>query len=77
MKKAACRGKAPNNARRPEGELLEDPWFPERGQTDLANEAMTACFHCPVRKECRDYRKRTGSTYGIWAGEYADNKGGK
>lgn len=75
MKQAACRGKAPSNGTTTED--LEDPWFPERGQVELANEAMTVCFFCPVRSDCRDYRKRTGSTYGIWAGEYHENKGGK
>nr|DAK84380.1 MAG TPA: Transcriptional regulator [Caudoviricetes sp.] len=24
---------------------------------------------CPVRVECQDYRKRTGSTDGIWGGK--------
>jgi hypothetical protein len=77
MSQAACRGKAPNNKGKPDTELLEDPWFPERGQTALANEAMTVCFFCPVRVECRAYRKHTGSSHGIWAGEYQENKGGK
>ncbi len=64
MKDAACRGKAPSSPDEP------DPFFPERGQAKLGNDAIITCFRCPVRAECDDYRKRTGSDYGIWAGRF-------
>jgi hypothetical protein len=44
-----------------------DPFFPGKGQTADANPAIRACFVCPVRAECDDYRKRTGSRDGVWA----------
>jgi hypothetical protein len=27
------------------------------------------CFGCEVRKECDEYREKTGSDFGIWAGK--------
>lgn len=36
----------------------------------MGNEATMTCFVCPVKKECREYRKATNSQYGIWAGTW-------
>lgn len=59
MTEAACRD-------------IENPdiFFPEKAQAEVGNEAIMVCFTCPVRAECDDYRKRTGSAYGIWSGKY-------
>lgn len=64
MKRAACLGKAPNKRENPDE---PDPWFPAKGETP--NNGRAACFICPVRAECKDYRLRTESEYGMWAGE--------
>lgn len=45
-------------------------FFPEKGQSQRGNDAILTCFSCPVRSDCRDYRQRTNTNYGIWAGEY-------
>jgi hypothetical protein len=66
MDRANCAGMAPSD-----GDTEPDVFFPERGQAILGNEAILACFNCPVRAECKDYKARTGSDYGIWAGEYS------
>lgn len=29
------------------------------------------CFQCTVRKECKEWKIESGSTDGIWAGEYS------
>lgn len=64
MKRAACAGKAPNIRENPEA---TDPWFPGKGQS--LSTGKIACFTCHVRAECADYRDRTGSNHGMWAGE--------
>lgn len=64
MKRANCAGKAPNVRQDPEA---RDPWFPGKGHS--LNEGKIACFTCPVRDECADYRHRTKSSYGMWAGQ--------
>lgn len=65
MTRANCRGKAPTDARtNPDS---RDPWFPGKGHS--LNVGKIECFTCPVRAECADYRDRTGSTHGMWAGE--------
>lgn len=64
MKRANCAGKAPNLRKNPEA---KDPWFPGKGESP--NEAKIACFTCEVRAECKDYKQRTGSAHGVWAGE--------
>lgn len=66
MEQAACRDMAPSD-----GETEPDIFFPERGQTVLGNKAIMTCFTCPVRVECKEYRKRTDTEYGIWAGEWS------
>ena len=62
MTKAKCAGKAPNKRIHPEE---PDLWFPAKGESP--NPGKIFCFTCPVRKECDDYRLRTGSE-GMWAG---------
>jgi hypothetical protein len=57
-----------------DGEIEPDKFFPERGHTAVANEAILACFGCKVRKQCDDYKERTGTEYGIWAGEFTERK---
>ena len=64
MKRAACSGQAPNVRKNPDA---RDPWFPGKGHS--LNTGKIKCFTCPVRAECEDYRKRTGSKYGMWAGK--------
>lgn len=63
MENAACAGHAPN-AR--EGE--PDPWFPERGQAHVRKAGEEICRSCPVMFECIEYRDRTNTRYGMWAG---------
>lgn len=64
MKRASCAGQAPNLKQDPEA---RDPWFPGKGHS--LNAGKIVCFTCGVRAECEDYRVRTGSTYGMWAGK--------
>jgi len=64
MREANCLGKAPNLRDDPDA---KDPWFPRKGESP--NGGKVFCFTCPVRPECKDYRKRTGSDYGMWGGE--------
>lgn len=66
MEQAACSGMAPED-----GSREPDVFFPEVGQAILGNKAIITCFDCPVREECKDYKARTGTEYGIWAGEFS------
>ena len=66
MKRAKCAGKAPNVRQDPDA---RDPWFPGKGHS--LNTGKIVCFTCPVRAECEDYKVRTGSTHGMWAGRMA------
>lgn len=68
MLDAACAGMIPDG---PNG---ADPFFPEKNDTKIANDAIMVCFGCSVRKECKDYKKRTDSNHGIWAGEFSKRK---
>lgn len=63
MKDASCAGKAPNKRKNPED---KDPWFPEKGESTNAGKII--CFTCKVRTQCAEYRERTGSDKGMWAG---------
>lgn len=63
MYDAACSGMAPRSGRE------DDLFFPERGRSDLRSKAKAICSSCPVTAECKDYRDRTESMYGIWGGE--------
>lgn len=63
MRRASCAGRAPDKRTDPDS---VDLWFPERGES--ANAGKIVCFTCPVRPECADYRTRTDSRYGMWAG---------
>ena len=65
MERAACANLAPQ--RGDDGELEPDLFFPERGEPTDAGKRI--CITCPVRKQCKDYRNRTGSTDGMWGGE--------
>lgn len=60
-----------------DGENEPDIFFPEQGQTIIGNQAIMACFGCEVRAECADYKKRTDSEYGIWAGNFSKRNEGK
>lgn len=64
MVDAACAGRAPNKRLNPDE---PDPWFPDKGQSP--NLGKKVCFTCPVRDECKDYKQRTKSKTGMWAGE--------
>lgn len=48
-----------------------DVFFPELGGLESMNRARWSCFVCPVKVECLDYKKRTHSEYGMWAGEFS------
>ena len=63
MKLGACVGKAPNKKLNPDE---PDPWFPGKGES--LNTGKIICFTCPVRAECDQYRLRTKSRHGMWAG---------
>lgn len=53
-----------------------DLWFPEAGRHDVAREAMTICWSCPVQRDCLDYAlaleadlpTNPGYQHGIWGG---------
>ena len=64
MKLANCAGKAPNQREDPEA---RDPWFPGKGHSQ--NPGKIECFPCPVRAECKDYRRRINASHGIWGGD--------
>jgi len=69
MKRASCAGKAPNVRKDPDA---RDPWFPGKGHS--LNTGKMVCFPCPVKAECLDYKKRTGSVHGMWAGRIENKK---
>lgn len=64
MKEGKCVDKAPNKRLNP---TAPDLWFPEKGEP--TNPGKIICFTCPVRTDCNDYRARTGTRFGMWAGE--------
>jgi hypothetical protein len=64
MKQANCLNEAPNVRNDPDA---KDPWFPGKGHS--LNTGKMKCFTCSVRAECKGYRRRTGSTHGMWGGE--------
>lgn len=65
MNRAACKGLAPNLRENP---AAKDPFFPGKGQS--ATEAQIICMtKCPVRDECEEFRARTQSKHGVWAGK--------
>lgn len=47
-------------------------FFPERGKLDDVAKARWTCFVCPVSAQCDEYRNRSGSEYGIWAGKFKE-----
>jgi hypothetical protein len=49
-----------------------DIFFPERGRLDDVEKAKWTCFVCPVSDNCNEYRVRSGSDYGIWAGKFKE-----
>lgn len=58
--------------------INEDPeiFFPDKTELHTkGNEAITICFSCRVRAECKDWKVRTGSKFGIWAGEISKRTG--
>lgn len=69
MSRANCLGKAPNLRKNPDA---KDPWFPRKGESQ--NPGKILCFTCPVRAECHDYKVRTGSHDGMWAGQIEKRK---
>lgn len=64
MHDANCAEKSPNYRKDPDA---RDYWFPAKGESP--NDGKIACFTCPVRAECKGYRDRTGSDFGMWGGE--------
>lgn len=72
MKRAKCAGKAPNKRKNPEA---KDPWFPAKGESP--NPGRADCFTCDVRAECNDYKVRTDSRHGMWAGQIQKRDNGK
>lgn len=63
MRSANCKGTAPNLRQNP---AAKDPFFPGKGESRETGQLM--CFTCGVRRECDDYRRRTNSEHGMWAG---------
>lgn len=49
-----------------------DPFFPDKGQSTLGNKAVVTCFGCIVGDRCDEYKRVTGSKYGIWNGKYSE-----
>lgn len=71
MEHAACSGRAPRDKR--VNPHAVDPWFPENGQSP--NLGKVICMtECKVRAQCDDYRTRTESKEGIWAGTILSRK---
>lgn len=62
MEKSACRDADPSL------------FFPERGKHVKVNDALAYCIQCPVIADCRDYRERTKSDFGVWAGKLYTRK---
>jgi WhiB family transcriptional regulator, redox-sensing transcriptional regulator len=55
-KEAACVGQKP------------EWWFPERGQNDILDLALSICSQCPIKTECLAFAICTGEDEGIWGG---------
>jgi Transcription factor WhiB len=49
-----------------------DDMFPDPDDAAAVQRAMTVCQRCPVRAYCGERARRTGSTYGVWAGRLLD-----
>lgn len=45
-----------------------DSWYPEKGESDVAEDAKRVCRRCPVLAECLDYAIANGEKHGIWGG---------
>lgn len=43
-------------------------WFPERGQNDILDLALSICGQCPIKTECLAFALCTGEDQGIWGG---------
>jgi WhiB family redox-sensing transcriptional regulator len=43
-----------------------DIFFPERNTYNV--DAVRLCGGCEVRPQCKEWRKRSNSQYGIWGG---------
>lgn len=50
-------------------------FFPERGDSS-STDAKMLCLGCTVRKECKEYRRITNSSDGVWGGDLAPKKKG-
>lgn len=48
-------------------------FFPERGRLNDVAKARWTCFVCPVSAQCDEYRNKSGSEYGIWAGKFKES----
>lgn len=69
MRDAAC-AVARDYSDNPKYEPGFDPFFPRRGEAAQAiKEARIICESCPVIAACDEYRRLTGSKFGIWAGK--------
>jgi len=55
-KEAACVGQDPSW------------WFPERGQNDILDLALSICRQCNIKTECLAFAICTGEDEGIWGG---------
>jgi WhiB family redox-sensing transcriptional regulator len=47
-------------------------WFATPKDAATIAEAQRICATCPVQASCVLYAKETGSTDGVWSGEYLD-----
>jgi WhiB family redox-sensing transcriptional regulator len=60
-----CRGQDP------------DRWFPSgagRLGHKQAEAAAVICRQCPVIKECDQYRRETGASWGVWGGVFVHDR---
>jgi len=55
---------------------LDDPdeMFPDPGDEAAVARAVAVCRPCPVQAYCGERARRTGSTYGVWAGRLLDGE---
>ncbi len=51
-----------------------EPFFPDKGQADLARAAKRVCATCPVTAECLNFAFAIGADFGIFGGTTAEER---
>ena len=51
-----------------------EPFFPEKGESDLARAAERVCATCPVTAECLNFAFLVGADFGIFGGTTAEER---